>query len=42
VLTAGEPEAIKAAARTAAQPDPTMEDAFISVIEAAAATVRAA
>lgn len=38
VLTAGEPEAIKAAARTAAQPDPTMEDAFIAVIEAAAAT----
>ena len=42
VLTAGEPEAIKAAARTAARPDPTMEDAFIAVIEAAAASARAA
>ena len=35
VLTAGAPEAIKAAARTEARPDPTMEDAFIAVIEAA-------
>jgi len=34
VLAAGEPEAIKQGARTAAQPDPTMEDAFIAVIEA--------
>jgi ABC-2 type transport system ATP-binding protein len=41
VLTAGEPEAIKATARTAARPDPTMEDAFIAVIEAAAASARA-
>jgi ABC-2 type transport system ATP-binding protein len=37
VLTAGAPEAIKAAARTEARPDPTMEDAFIAMIEAAAA-----
>jgi ABC-2 type transport system ATP-binding protein len=36
VLTAGAPEAIKAAARTEAHPDPTMEDAFIAMIEAAA------
>jgi ABC-2 type transport system ATP-binding protein len=36
VLTAGAPEAIKAAARTPARPDPTMEDAFIAMIEAAA------
>ena len=36
VLAAGEPEAIKAAARSAAQPDPTMEDAFIAVIGKAA------
>ncbi len=36
VLTAGDPEAIKAAARTATLPDPTMEDAFIAIIEAAA------
>ena len=36
VLTAGAPEAIKAAARTEARPDPTMEDAFIAMIEAAA------
>ncbi len=36
VLAAGAPEAIKAAARTAARPDPTMEDAFIAMIEAAA------
>ncbi len=35
VLAAGEPEAIKAAARGANRPDPTMEDAFIAVIEAA-------
>ena len=36
VLTAGAPEAIKAAARTPARPDPTMEDAFIAMIEATA------
>jgi ABC-2 type transport system ATP-binding protein len=36
VLTEGTPEAIKAAARRADRSDPTMEDAFISVIEAAA------
>ena len=36
VLTAGSPEAIKAAARSEAHPDPTMEDAFIAMIEAAA------
>lgn len=41
VLTAGTPEAIKAAARTAARPDPTMEDAFIAMIEAAAAPAQA-
>jgi ABC-2 type transport system ATP-binding protein len=37
VLTAGAPDAIKAAARTEAAPDPTMEDAFIAMIEAAQA-----
>ena len=42
VLTAGEPEAIKASARTAQLPDPTMEDAFIAVIEAAATPAEAA
>ncbi len=42
VLAAGAPAAIKAAARTAARPDPTMEDAFIAMIEAAAAPARAA
>ena len=42
VLTAGAPEAIKAAARTAGLPDPTMEDAFIAVIEAAAVSARIA
>jgi ABC-2 type transport system ATP-binding protein len=36
VLTEGAPETIKAAARTEARPDPTMEDAFIAMIEAAA------
>lgn len=36
VLTTGKPEEIKAAARTAQRPDPTMEDAFIAVIKAAA------
>ncbi|HUZ74402.1 MAG TPA: ATP-binding cassette domain-containing protein [Stellaceae bacterium] len=42
VLAAGEPEAIKQAARTAARPDPTMEDAFIAVIEAPRRPARAA
>jgi len=37
VLTEGKPETIKMAARRADRPDPTMEDAFISVIEAASA-----
>jgi ABC-2 type transport system ATP-binding protein len=41
VLTEGTPEAIKAAARRADRPDPTMEDAFISVIEAASAPAAA-
>ncbi len=36
VLAEGEPEAIKQTARTAERPDPTMEDAFISVIGQAA------
>ena len=35
VLTEGTPELIKSAARRAERPDPTMEDAFIAVIEAA-------
>ncbi|MEJ2374905.1 MAG: ATP-binding cassette domain-containing protein [Pseudolabrys sp.] len=42
VLAAGEPETIKAAARTPARPDPTMEDAFISVIKAGTAPAEAA
>ncbi len=42
VLAAGAPEAIKQGARTAAQPDPTMEDAFIAVIEAASPPAQAA
>jgi len=33
ILASGEPETIKAAARTPARPDPTMEDAFIAVIK---------
>ena len=41
VLTEGTPDAIKAAARRADRPDPTMEDAFISVIEAADTPVAA-
>ena len=41
VLTEGAPEAIKSAARRADRPDPTMEDAFISVIEAASAPAAA-
>jgi drug efflux transport system ATP-binding protein len=36
VLTAGAPAEIKQAARTPSVPDPTMEDAFIAVISAAA------
>ena len=35
VLAAGDPESLKARARTAAQPHPTMEDAFIALLEAA-------
>lgn len=35
VLTEGTPETIKRAASRAERPDPTMEDAFISIIEAA-------
>ncbi|MDE2573805.1 MAG: ABC transporter ATP-binding protein [Rhodospirillales bacterium] len=34
VLAAGAPEAIRRRARTPARPDPTMEDAFIAVIDA--------
>ncbi len=41
VLTDGTPDAIKAAARRADRPDPTMEDAFISIIEAAGAPAAA-
>ena len=33
ILASGEPETVKAAARTPARPDPTMEDAFIAVIK---------
>lgn len=42
VLAEGTPEAIKAIARHATRPDPTMEDAFIAVIEAGDAKGRAA
>ena len=42
VLAEGAPEAIKTAAHTEARPDPTMEDAFIAVIKAAAPPARAA
>jgi drug efflux transport system ATP-binding protein len=42
VLVTGEPEAIKAQARTSARPEPTMEDAFIAVVEAAVAPAEAA
>lgn len=42
VLTAGTPEAIKTAARGPARPDPTMEDAFITVIESAETAAKAA
>ena len=41
VLTEGTPEAIKTAARRPDHPDPTMEDAFISVIEKTSAAVAA-
>ena len=41
VLTEGTPEAIKGAAHRPDRPDPTMEDAFISVIEAASAKAAA-
>jgi ABC-2 type transport system ATP-binding protein len=42
VLATGEPETIKATARTSARPDPTMEDAFIAVIQSGAASAVAA
>jgi ABC-2 type transport system ATP-binding protein len=42
VLAAGDPETIKAAARTPERPDPTMEDAFIEVIKSGAAPAVAA
>jgi len=42
ILAAGEPETVKAAARTPERPDPTMEDAFIEVIKSGAATAVAA
>ncbi len=38
VLAQGTPQAIKARVRTAAKPDPTMEDAFIDLIESPAAS----
>jgi len=41
VLTEGTPESIKDTARGSDRPDPTMEDAFISVIEAASAPAAA-
>ena len=42
LLATGAPDAIKAAARTPALPDPTMEDAFIAIIEAAPTAAEAA
>ena len=36
VLAAGDPDSLKARARSAAHPEPTMEDAFIALLEAAA------
>ena len=36
VLAAGDPESLKERARTAQRPQPTMEDAFIALLEAAA------
>jgi len=41
VLTEGTPEAIKGAAHSPDRPNPTMEDAFIAVIEAASARAAA-
>ena len=41
ILTEGTPDAIKTAARRSERPDPTMEDAFIAVIEAASAPAAA-
>ncbi|NDU86363.1 MAG: ABC transporter ATP-binding protein [Ferrovum sp.] len=41
VLSTGEPEAIKAAARTPENPDPRMEDAFISIVEATSTRIPA-
>jgi ABC-2 type transport system ATP-binding protein len=41
VLREGTPDAIKAAARSSQQPDPTMEEAFIAAIEAAGAPAAA-
>ncbi len=40
VLASGTPEALRTSARTATHPDPTMEDAFITVIEADDAPAR--
>jgi ABC-2 type transport system ATP-binding protein len=37
VLAAGDPESLKARVRSAEHPEPTMEDAFIALLEAAAA-----
>jgi drug efflux transport system ATP-binding protein len=42
ILATGTPAAIKATARSRARPEPTMEDAFIALIEAAAMPGRAA
>jgi ABC-2 type transport system ATP-binding protein len=42
ILATGEPETIKATARTSVRPDPTMEDAFIAVIKSGAAPAVAA
>jgi ABC-2 type transport system ATP-binding protein len=42
ILATGEPETIKATARTSARPDPTMEDAFIAVIKSGVAPAVAA
>jgi ABC-2 type transport system ATP-binding protein len=33
VVASGSPDALKAAPRTAERPDPTLEDAFIDLIE---------
>jgi drug efflux transport system ATP-binding protein len=42
ILAAGTPAAVKQAARRPTRPDPTMEDAFIAMIEADSATARGA